>query len=123
MKTVYYANKVLDSFTKQVQCQPPDALYLALFTEEPGRFAPYKGEVKNYTRQKVSFLPSENGIAKSSNAITFPELPNVTVKYWGLYSAETGGELLEYFRLQFDWVIAPDVDKTIAAGNLMIREE
>ena len=123
MKTIYYANKALNHFTKVEQYQQPEGLYLALFTEEPGRYAPYKGEVENYTRQKVSFAPSDNGISRSSEAIVFPKLPNVTIKYWGLYDALTGGNLLEYFKLQFDWVIAPGVEKEIGAGDLIIREE
>lgn len=123
MKTAYYANKLLDHVTKNATYTAPTGLYLALFTDEPGRISPYLNELTGYTRQAVTFGAASNGIAANTNAVSFGTLPSATIRYWGLFDAATNGNLLEYFKMPSEWVVGSGLGADVNVGNLLIREE
>lgn len=122
MKTAYYANKVLDHLTKVATYTAPTTLYIALFTDEPGRIAPYLNELTGYTRQALSFGAASNGVAANSAGISFGTLPDATIRYWGIYDASTNGNLLEYFKMPSEWVVGSGLAADVNVGNLLLRE-
>ena len=73
--------------------------YLALFTAAPGEEGGGT-EVSgaSYARQEVSFGAPSAGVMLNSAAIEFPVATEAwgTAVAWGLYDAETGGNLVWY---------------------------
>ena len=102
-KTKYLEKKILEHVLLGEEYTPPDQLYLALFTTDPGRLGSTAGEIPdpNYVRQPIAFMPaadhSESGsYCQNVLSIGYPQATMNWghVVYGAIMDAETGGNML-----------------------------
>jgi hypothetical protein len=94
-KSNYLENAVLNHFLSHGSVTSPTTVYLALFTTDPGE-TNTGTEVSggSYVRKAITFNTSTTGSVSNTGAITYTNMPGVTVTYWGIYDALSGGNLL-----------------------------
>jgi hypothetical protein len=108
--TTATANKILDQILKNTAFTPASAIYVALFTSDPGDTGA-SGEVSggSYARQTTTFETAATKHTQNAGAITFASMPACTVTHFGLFSAASGGT--------YWWGGALTASKTVAAGD------
>lgn len=86
-KTAYLEKALLDHVLKNVEYTSPTTVYLALFTDDPGRNGDLSSEVSDpsYVRQPVTFTSAaDNEVSGSySQNSAIVEFPAATVN-WGV---------------------------------------
>ena len=117
-KTLYYAEKVLNHTLLGEAYTPPDQLYLALFTSDPGPEGDTSSEITDqaYERQLIQFTPATQdavGEMFCENTLDL-DYPQATVDwgdvaYGAVMDAATGGNAL--------YVGAFDVAKQVLAND------
>jgi hypothetical protein len=70
------------------------ALYLSLHSGEPGSVGESELAGEGYRRQPVAFAPSELDGIRNQAEVEVPDLPEVTVKQVGFWTAREGGYFL-----------------------------
>jgi hypothetical protein len=131
-KTAYLEKKLLDHVLSGENYTPPAALYLALFTANPGRAGAQTNEISDpdYTRLPITFTAAADDSVSGSyceNAYDI-EFAQATVG-WGtvthvmVMDAETGGNGLYYGALDISKVIGVDDFVRVPAGELVIKED
>ena len=129
MNTTYYLNVVMGNvFHTKTSPSIPTSYYLGLSASEPTIAGDNPGEPSTsgtgYTRVKLSSLSAPSGgIVKNGAAISFPE--SITdwgvMKYYTVYDAQTGGNLLFYGPLTASRSVEPNTVITIRTGELSIQ--
>lgn len=106
------ANQILTKILKNTDFTHPTALYMALFTADPGETGA-SNEVSggSYARQSIAFGTAATKTISNSGAINFTGMPAATVTHWGLFSASSGGT--------FWWGGALTASKTTGAGDTL----
>lgn len=131
-KTAYLEKKLLNHTLLGENFTPPAALYLALFTADPGRDAELTSEITDpaYTRLPVTFTAAADDMESGSyceNAYDI-EFAQATVD-WGtvthvmIMDAETGGNGLYYGALEIPKLIGVGDFVRVPAGELVIKED
>lgn len=89
----YAEQAVGNLLLRGVALAPPDPIYLALFTADPGE-AGSAGEVAggSYARQPVTFGAPTGGAFSNNARVYFDDMPAVTVTHWAIYD-DTGNML------------------------------
>lgn len=91
----YAENKVLDHLTGRAAWTAPTNTYLALFTTDPtDADSGTEATGGSYARQAVTFGAASGGTISNSAAVTFTSMPAGTFTHFGLYDADTAGNLL-----------------------------
>ena len=129
MNTTYYLNLVMGNiFHTKADPGIPDEYYMGLSASEPTIDGVDTGEPSingtGYERVKLSSLSApENGVIKNASAIGFNE--SVTnwgvMRYYTVYDAKTGGNLLFYGPLTLSRTVEPNTVVTIKSGELTIQ--
>ena len=131
-KTAYLEQKILDHILLGESYTPPDQLYLALFTADPGRLGSTADEISDaaYTRQPIAFTaatddPTSGSYCQNTLGIDYPQAAinwgNVT--HGAIMDAETGGNML--YKGPFDVskeVLANDYFQ-VPAGEVKVVED
>ena len=102
-KTEYLEKKILEHVLLGEEYTPPDQLYLALFTADPGRLGSTVNEISDaaYARQPITFTAAVDDSTSGSycqNVLSI-DYPQATID-WGyvthgaIMDAETGGNML-----------------------------
>lgn len=123
----YLENKLLDHTLRNIAYTPPAAVYLALFTNTATAAELEAGTLTNevvggsYTRQTISFAASTGGGTSNSNALTFTNLPAVTLAYAAVMDATTAGNVLYFAQLATPVVITAGDGFQIAAGGFTVQ--
>ena len=119
----FLENKILDHVLKVSSYSQPTALYVALYTTDPGD-GDSGTEVSggSYARESVSFGAASNGTSSNSAAVEFPTATSSwgTIVSVGIRDASTGGNLLFYGSLTQSVTIGADEALRFPAGNLSI---
>lgn len=131
-KTKYLEDKILDHVLRNVIFTPPTAVYLALFTADPGEIGSLENEISDpvYERQLITFgAPMDDTdsgkIIKSINDIEFPQ---ASVD-WGIIThvmvmdSKTEGNGLYYGPVSNPKTIAADDYVKVPASELVIKED
>jgi hypothetical protein len=93
--TDYLEAKVLDHCLKNTAFAQPAALYMALFTANPGETGTANEVIGgSYARQPVAFGAAAAGQSVSSGAVNFTAMPAVTVTHFGVFDAVSAGNPL-----------------------------
>ena len=98
--------------------------FLAMFSTNPtadGTGTEIQGG--GYARQPITVGATTTGETLNTNLISFVNMPAVTLPYWAIYSAVTGGELLYYGSLETPYVLVSGDELKIAIGSLKIAFE
>lgn len=119
----YLENKLLDHTLRNVSYTPPTAVYLALFTSDPGEDKTGT-EVSGgaYARKAVTFNAATNGSVTNSADILF----DIATANWGtvshvaVFDALTAGNMLYYGALTTAKTINSSDQLKIVAGDLSI---
>lgn len=117
--TDYFENKVGDHMLRNQAYTPPATLYLALFTTattDAGGGTEVVGG--SYARQAVTLSAFSGGISANTNAITFSNLPAVTVGWGALMDALSGGNMLMHGAAPTPKTIALGGSITVAIGDV-----
>jgi hypothetical protein len=117
----YAENKILDHCLGTATWTKPTAVYLGLFTADPGE-ATGGTEVSggSYARQAVAFDPSDGGATDNTSEIAFP----VATADWGtigwvvIFDNVTGGNRIWHGPLTATKTINTDDQFKMAAGAL-----
>ena len=119
----YLENKILDHVLRASSFSQPAALYVALYTSDPGD-GDSGTEVSGggYSRVSASFGAASNGTSSSSAAVEFPIATSSwgTIVSVGIRDASTGGNLLFYGPLTTSVTINTNETLRFPAGNLTI---
>jgi len=119
----FLENKILDHVLRVSSYSQPSALYVALYTTDPGD-GDSGTEVSggSYARVSVSFGAASNGTSSNSAAVEFPTATASwgTIVSAGIRDASTGGNLLFYGSLTQSVTIGADETLRFPAGNLTI---
>ena len=121
--TAYLAKKWLDHALGKAAFAMPTAVYLGLFTSDPGSSGSQAGEVSggSYGRQEVTSkmvaAVLATGIASSDDTITFatPTAAWGTISYYGLLDALSGGNML-FRRARESALVVSSGGRAVAVG-------
>lgn len=105
------------------------AVYVSLFTSDPtdaasGTELADSAYVRQRAHQTVisdGFTAPANGSGSNTRTLTFPAISDVqvTVTHWGLFDAQTGGNLLFHAPLQNPKTLDPSDVLSFPVGSLM----
>ena len=119
----FLENKILDHVLKVSSYSQPTALYVALYTTDPGD-GDSGTEVSggSYARVSVSFGAASNGTSSNSAAVEFPTATSSwgTIVSAGIRDASTGGNLLFYGSLTTSVTIGANEALRFPVGDLSI---
>lgn len=120
----YLENKLLDHALGTATFAKPAAVYLGLFTADPGEAGPGT-EVAGlgYARQQVQFSAASAGATENTTLITFPQAAGGawgTITHWALFDASTAGNMLISGAFAASRVIADTDQLLINAGDIDI---
>ena len=119
----YLEGKILDHVLRVSAFSQPTALYVALYTSDPGD-SDSGTEVSGggYARVSVSFGAASNGTSSNSAAVEFPTATSSwgTIVSVGIRDAATGGNLLFYGSLTQSVSIGANETLRFPVGNLSI---
>ncbi|MFH1557658.1 MAG: hypothetical protein ABII76_22855 [Pseudomonadota bacterium] len=120
----YLENKLLDHALGTTTYSKPSAVYLGLFTADPGE-AGSGTEVAGlgYARQYVQFTAASSGASENTSLITFPQATGGawgTITHWALFDASTSGNMLISGAFTASRVIADTDQLLINAGDIDI---
>ena len=129
MNTTYYLNLIMGNmFHTQTTPGIPSQYYIGLSASEPTIAGENTGEPSvsgtGYSRVLLSSLSvPNNGVIKNTAVISFDEsITNWGVmKYYTVYDAKTGGNLLFYGPLTLSRSVEPNTVVTIRSGELSIQ--
>ena len=131
-KTKYLEEKILDHVLRNVAYTPPTAVYLALFTADPGENGSTANEIMDpaYIRQQVTFgAPADDPVSGKVTAVVADiEFPQATTE-WGTVShvmimdAPTAGNGLYYGPVSNPKLIAIDDYIKVPAAELTVKED
>lgn len=68
--------------------------YVSLHTADPGDTGANEVTGGSYARQSVSFAVASGGATENSTAVSFTNMPAVTVTHVGIWNAATGGTFI-----------------------------
>lgn len=130
-KTLYYAEKVLNHTLLGEAYTPPDQLYLALFTSDPGPEGDTSSEITDpaYERQLIEFTaaaPDDAGEMYCENLLTI-SYPQATTN-WGdvthgaIMDARTGGNMLYVGAFDVAKQVLTNDWYEVPAGQVRIKE-
>lgn len=116
----YAENKLVDHVLGTTTFTRPSAVYLALFTADPGEDGTGP-EIAGlgYARQTAQFSAAVNGTARNTSLITFPAATGGawgTITHFGVYDALTAGNLLVKGSFTTPRVIS-DTDQLLVNAN------
>lgn len=119
----YLENKLLEHTLRNVSYTPPTAVYLALFTSDPGEDKTGI-EVSGgaYARKAITFNAAANGAVTNSTDVLF----DIATANWGnishvaIFDALTAGNMLYYGTLTTAKTINSSDQLKIVAGDLSI---
>lgn len=100
----------------------PGTVYLALFTADPTDTGSTTNEVtqatNSYARQAISFNAESGGAITNNGAVSFADMPGVTVTHWGLFDTGTyqSGNMLFSDALS-GGSISPAAGDTVTLGD------
>lgn len=121
MKTTYLKNKLLEHLTGKTTYTKPTNTYVGLLSDDPTVAGNQVSELSggSYARQAVTWGSAANGVIANSATINF-SVPSTKLRYWAIFDASSGGNMLEYFPLDVSMNVATSL--SIAAGNLKLSE-
>ncbi|MGA0599024.1 phage tail fiber protein [Enterovirga sp. CN4-39] len=116
----YAENKLVDHLLGTTTFTKPTAVYLGLFTADPGEGATGP-EVAGlgYARQAAQFSAANAGTARNTSLIVFPAATGGawgTITHFGIFDAATGGNLLVKGAFDSSRVIG-DTDALLVNAN------
>lgn len=120
----FLAHKLLDHVLRGVTYSPPSAVYMALYTSNPGdEDTGTEVSGNGYQRQAVTFSSAENRRIVNSNQVEFPEAtgPWGTITHFGLRDAQTGGNLLFYGELTAPVTIGQGQQLIFKIGDIIVE--
>lgn len=119
----FLENKLLDHTLRNVSYTPPTAVYLALFTSDPGEDKTgLEVSGGSYARKSVSFNAASNGSVTNNADVLF----DIATANWGnishvaVFDALTAGNMLYYGTLTTAKTINSSDQLKIVAGDLSI---
>lgn len=129
MNTNYFLNLVAGNvFATKVGVALPTKYYLGLSSTAPTVDGVCTGEASTsstgYSRILLDNLSEpENGVIKNLSALDFPESLSVwgTMKYYVVYDAPTGGNLLFYGELSAPITVDSGTIVTVKAGEFQVK--
>lgn len=95
MWSVYIRNKVLDKILKGTDFSI--SIYVSLHDDDPGATGADEVAGGSYARTLVGpsgWDAASGGQSETAAAITFTDLPTVTVSHWGAFDAPSGGNFI-----------------------------
>lgn len=117
--TDYLENALLNEVLRNVGYTPAATVYLALFTtatSDAGGGTEVTGG--SYARQAVTFTAASGGATENSGAITFTDMPAVTVTHAAIMDALTAGNMLFHGALSASQVVTAGASLTFAIGSV-----
>jgi hypothetical protein len=124
-KSYYLDNAVLQAVLAAVQYTSPSVVYVALYTAAPG---PTGGGTEvsggSYARTACTFGAPTNGALTNSGACTFPQASAGwgTITAFGIFDAQTNGNLLYYGNLTASKTINSGDQLTFAISGITVTE-
>ncbi|WP_456238617.1 phage tail fiber protein [Paenibacillus albicereus] len=125
-KSDWLENQILNHVLRGTVYTPPAALFVALFTSDPGEAGTgTEASGGGYARQAVTFTNSTSGSSSNSADILFPVATAAwgTLTHFGIYDAATAGKLLYMGALTPSQPIAVSNQLKIFAGTLTVSED
>lgn len=120
----YLENALLDHILRNTALTSPTTVYLALFdaTGTALETNSLTGEISggSYARQAVAFDAPAAGATANTSAVSFTNMPAVTVAYVAVTDAATAGNVLFHGALTTSRTLNAGDTFTIAAGDLDI---
>lgn len=119
----YLEDAVLDHVFRNTALTSPTTVYVALYTATPSD-AGGGTEVSggSYARTAGTFGAASGGAIANSSAVTFPQASGSwgTVTHFGIFDAQTDGNLLAWAALDTGKAIGADDTAEFAIGDLEI---
>lgn len=122
MLSPYLETALLEYVLHGVDFVPPESIYLALFTDDPGESLDNEVSGGSYARQFVGFTSvtqeTDRAVAYNDADIEFADMPETTVTHVGTLDADTGGNLLWYGKLASARDVQAGYPMVVLAGEL-----
>lgn len=91
-KSSYWRDAVIDVLTGSgISAITP---YVSLHTADPGLTGTNEVSGGSYSRTAVTFSAASSGATANTGAVTFSNMPSVTVTHVGIWDASTAGNFL-----------------------------
>ena len=122
-KSDWLENAVIDHFLGTSSHAAPAAVYVALFTADPGE-GTGGTEVTggSYARQAATFSAASGGSTSNTADLVYSNMPAVTITHFGIFHASTAGNLLYYVAFTTSKTTNTGDTATIASGTLTVSE-
>lgn len=118
----YAENALLEHLLNNVALTSPTDVYVALFTSDSGELeaGTLTNEVSggSYARQTAAFDAAASGATQNSGAVSFTDMPAVTVSHVAIMDAATAGNVLFHGALAASKTLNSGDTFTIATGDL-----
>lgn len=118
----YAATALVNALLRNVPYTSPTTVYVGLHTADPGPdglTAEVTPGANTYVRQPASFgVPDANSVTTISAALTWVDMPNVTVTHVSLWDASSAGSMLAAGALLSAVYVAAGEPFEIAASAL-----
>lgn len=117
----YAEDAILNHLSGLTPLPAPSDLYLALFTTAPTESSPgveFTGG--SYTRQAVTFTPSDSGMIVSSADVVFSGLAAGTLRGTALLDSLTGGNIIVFSALPAPRGVSDGETLTVSAGTITV---
>jgi hypothetical protein len=120
-KSTYAINAALNVFLRDTAYTTPTTVYTALFNGSPASGGT-EASGGSYARQSTAFSAPSAGTTSNSAALTFSNMPAITITYIGIYDAVTAGNLLYYAAVTTSQTFTAGNTATIASSAISITE-
>lgn len=128
-KSDYLENELLDHVLRNSAYSAPAAVYLALFTADPGEAGSLANEVSagDYSRQAITFgTAAASGSISNTTLITFTAAAANnwgTITHWAICDASTSGNVLYYGALDVSRAVGIGDSCEVPIGDLTVTED
>jgi hypothetical protein len=119
----YLENALINATLRGVNFTAPTAVYLALFTLNPGDTgAGTEVSGGGYARRPITFTAPSNGVTSNSAEVLFNAATANwgTITHIGIYDATTGGNLLYYSPISNAKTINADDQLKVSTGDIIV---
>lgn len=115
----YLENALINEVLRNVGYTPAATVYLALFTTattDAGGGTEATGG--SYARQAITFSAASGGATSNSGAVSFTNMPAVTITHAAIMDASTSGNMLFHGALTASKTVGAGDTLTFAVGDI-----
>lgn len=106
------ADDLINKILRNTDFTSATTIYASIHTADPGQNGANENSAYDGDRKSVTFDAPSSGTSTNAGAVTFANMPAITVTHMGLWDAATGGNFL--------WGQALTAQKAVDGGDSFV---